>query len=152
MGAREEAVKIEKDLWGKGEDAMGRVGRLSRSALIVAMTLVIGWYIAPLPLGAGDQPKPSSKVLFEKVVEVPSKIKVLVRHVTFPAGYKSPEHTHKGPGPRYVLQGKVEVVEGGERGTFTAGEVFWEAGIPMTAENVRDGEFKVVIVELLPVE
>ena len=145
-------MKIEKDLSRKGEDPMGRVGRLSRSALMVTMTLGIGWYSAPLPLGAGDQPKPSSKVLFEKVVEVPSKIKVLVRHVTFPAGYKSPEHTHKGPGPRYVLQGKAEVIEGGETGTFAAGEVFWESGIPMTAENVGDGELKLVIIELLPVE
>ena len=131
---------------------MGIVGKLSRSVLIVAMTLAIGGYIAPLPLIAEDQPKPSSKVLFENVVEVPSKIKVLVRHVTFPAGYKSPEHTHKGPGPRYVLQGKVEVVEGGETHSYTAGEVFWESGIPMTAENVGDGEWRVVIVELLPVE
>ena len=131
---------------------MRRVGKFSRSVLIVAMTLAVGGYIAPLPLIAEDQPKPSSKVLFEKVVEVPSKTKVLVRHVTFPAGYKSPEHTHKGPGPRYVLQGKVEVVEGGETHTYTAGEVFWESGIPMTAENVGDGESKLVIVELLPVE
>ena len=49
-------------------------------------------------------------------------------------------------------KGKVEVVEGGETHTVTAGEVFWESGIPMTAENVGEGEFKVVIVELLPVE
>jgi len=140
------------ELRREGGDPMRRTRRMRRSTLLLALTFAVVWYVAPLPLGAGDQPKPSSKVLFEKVVEVPSKIKVLVRHVTFPAGYKSPEHTHKGPGPRYVLQGKVEVVEGGETHTYTAGEVFWESGIPMTAENVGDGEFKVVIVELLPVE
>ena len=131
---------------------MRRVGKSSRSVLIVAMTLAVGGYIAPLPLAAEDPPKPAVKVLLEKVVEVPSKIKVLVRHVTFPQGYKTPEHTHKGPGPRYVLQGKVKVIEGGEMGTYSAGEVFWESGIPMTAENIWDGESKVVIVELLPVE
>jgi quercetin dioxygenase-like cupin family protein len=66
----------------------------------------VEWSAAPVPLGVEDQSKPSSKVLLEKAVEVPSKIKVLVRHVTFPAGYNSPEQTHKGPVPRYVLQGK----------------------------------------------
>jgi len=131
---------------------MGRVGKLSRSVLIVAMTFAVGGYIAPLPLIAEDQPKPSSKVLFEKVVDVPSKITVLVRLTTFPKGSKTPQHTHKGPGPRYVMQGKVEVVEGGETHTYTAGEVFWESGLAMTAENVGDGESKVVTVELLPAE
>jgi len=110
---------------------MGRIGRLSRSVVIVTLTSVIGWYIAPLPLGAEDRPKPSAKVLFEKVVDVPSKIKVLVRLTTFPIGSKTPQHTHKGPGPRYVMQGKVEVVEGGETHTYTAGEVFWESGLAM---------------------
>jgi hypothetical protein len=37
-------------------------------------------------------------------------------------------------------------------GTSSAGEVFWESGIAMTAENIGDGEYKAVIVELLPVE
>jgi len=131
---------------------MQRIGQVCRSLLIVGLTLSLGGYVAPWPLAAEDQPKPAVKVLLEKVVEVPSKVKVLVRQVTFPPGYKTPEHTHKGPGPRYVVQGKVEVVEGGETHTYTAGEVFWESGLPMTAKNLGDGEFKVVIVELLPVE
>jgi quercetin dioxygenase-like cupin family protein len=152
MDVGEGAVKNEKNHLRKGEHSMGRIGRLSRSVVIVTLTSVIGWYIAPLPLGAEDRPKPSAKVLFEKVVDVPSKIKVLVRLTTFPIGSKTPQHTHKGPGPRYVMQGKVEVVEGGETHTYTSGEVFWESGLAMTAENVGDGESKVVTVELLPVE
>src|SRR3972149_10695984 len=131
---------------------MQRIGQVCRSLLIVGLTLSLGGYVAPWPLAAEDQPKPAVKVLLEKVVEVPSKIKVLVRHVTYPQGYKTPEHTHKGPGPRYILQGKVKVIEGGEMGTYPAGEVFWESGIAMTAENIGDGEYKAVIVELLPVE
>jgi len=108
--------------------------------------------LEPRREGTEHHPKPAVKILLEKVVEVPSKIKVLVRHVTYPQGYKTPEHTHKGPGPRYILQGKVEVIEGGEMGTYSAGEVFWESGIAMTAENIGDGEYKAVIVDLLPVE
>jgi quercetin dioxygenase-like cupin family protein len=136
----------------EGGDPMRRTRRMRRSTLLLALTFAVEWYVAPLPLAAEDQPKPAVKVLLEKVVEVPSKIKVLVRHVTYPQGYKTPEHTHKGPGPRYILQGKVKVMEGGEMGTYSAGEVFWESGIAMTAENIGDGEYKAVIVELLPVE
>ena len=131
---------------------MRRTRKVWRSLLIVGMNLFLGVGVAPLPLAAEDQPKPGVKVLLEKVVELPSKVKVLVRHVTYPPGYKTPEHTHKGPGPRYVLQGKVRVVEGGETHTYKAGEVFWESGIPMTAENLGDGEYKAVIVEMLPVD
>jgi len=131
---------------------MRRTRRMRHSTLLLALTFTVVWYVAPLPLAAEDQPKPAMKILLEKVVEVPSKIKVLVRHVTYPQGYKTPEHAHKGPGPRYILQGKVKVIEGGEMGTYSAGEVFWESGIPMTAENIGDGEYKAVIVELLPVE
>ena len=131
---------------------MRRTRRMRRSTLLLALTIAVEWYVAPLPLAAEHHPTPAVKILLEKVVEVPSKIKVLVRHVTYPQGYKTPEHTHKGPGPRYVLQGKVKVMEGGEMGTYSAGEVFWESSIAMTAENIGDGEYKAVIVELLPVE
>ncbi len=117
------------------------------------MTLPFGVSVGPLPLAAQDQPRPRPKVLFEKVVELPSKqVKVLARIGTFPAGFKTPVHTHKGPGPRYVLQGKVKIEEGGEARTYTEGEVFWESGIPMTAENVGEGEAKLLILELLPAE
>ena len=131
---------------------MRRTRRTRRSTLLLALISAIEWYVAPLPLAAQDQPTPVMKVLLEKVVEVPSKIKVVVRHVTYPQGYKTPEHTHKGPGPRYILQGKVTVMEGGEMGTYSEGDVFWESGMAMTAENIGDGEYKAVIVELLPVE
>lgn len=102
---------------------------------------------------AQAQSKVAQKVLFEKVVELPDKnVHVKVRHVKFAVGFKTPEHTHKGPGPRYVLKGKMKVIEGGVTGTYGAGEVFWETGIPMTAENVGGAEAEVVIIELLPVE
>jgi len=132
---------------------MRRAGKGYRSLLIVVMTLSFGVWVGSVPLGAQDQPRPRPKVLFEKVVELPSThVKVLARLGTFPVGFKTPVHTHKGPGPRYVLQGKVEIVEGGEAHTYTEGEVFWESGIPMTAQNIGEGEAKLLIIELLPVE
>ena len=97
--------------------------------------------------------KSTSEVLFERTTElVSNQVHVKVRHVTFAVGYKTAEHTHAGPGARYVHKGEVEVSEAGEVQIFRAGEVFWETGAPMTAENVGDGEAEVIIVELLPVE
>ena len=93
----------------------------------------------------------SPDVLFEIETElVSNQVHVKVRHVTFPVGVKTAEHTHLGPGPRYVLNGKAEIIEGGETGTFNTGEVFWESGSLMTAENIGDDEMEVIIFELLP--
>lgn len=113
--------------------------------------------IEPISATAGEPVeealKSTSEVLLERMTELASnQVHVKVRHVTFDVGFKTPEHTHTGPGARYVLKGMVEVREAGEIQTVRAGEVFWETGVPMTAENVGDGEAEIIIVELLPVE
>lgn len=96
-------------------------------------------------------PQPPEEVLFEQVVELPSdRVNAKVRRITLPADFKTSEHTHAGPGPRYVLRGNVEIVEGGETNTYGPGEVFWESGIPMTAETLGGEEVELVIFELLP--
>lgn len=95
----------------------------------------------------------TAELLFEQdVTLVDENVDVKIRRVVFPVGFKTPEHTHAGPGPRYVVQGAVEVIEAGETNTFTAGEVFWETGVIMTSENVGDEELVLIIVELLPPE
>ncbi|QBQ56634.1 cupin domain-containing protein [Nitrosococcus wardiae] len=102
-------------------------------------------------IAAQDQNKPSPKPLLERTVTLPSKdVKVVVKHMRFPVGFKTPEHTHEGPGPRYIIKGTVKIMEGGETHTYQAGEVFWESGLPMTAENVGTGEAEVVVFELIP--
>jgi len=119
----------------------------ARFVLFVVMCL------GSLPLIAQAQGNMPQKVLFEQVVELPSKnVNVKIRRVTFPIGFKTPEHTHEGPGPRYILRGKLQVIEGGVTGTYGAGEIFWESGIPMTAENVGGEEAEFLIIELLPVK
>ena len=131
-----------------------RKARKISSAFIAPLVIgVVGMGVGSLPLTAQAQGKVPQKVLFEKGVELPDKkVQVKIRHVTFPVGFKTPEHSHKGPGPRYILKGKLEVIEGGITGTYGAGEVFWETGIPMTAENVGGEEAEFIIIELLPVE
>jgi quercetin dioxygenase-like cupin family protein len=70
----------------------------------------------------------------------------------FPKGYKTPVHTHEGPGPRYVLKGKLKVEDSGETQIYGAGEVFWETGAAMTVENVDTSTAEILIFELTPVK
>lgn len=91
-----------------------------------------------------------SQLLLEKEWDLPSThLKTNVLRVTFPQGYKTPLHTHEGPGPRYVLKGKVKIEEGGESHVYGPGEVFWETGQWMTAENVGEGDAEIVRIELV---
>ena len=102
---------------------------------------------------ASKAPEKISTLVFEKVVDLPSKkVNVAIRHVKLPVGFKTPAHTHKGPGPRYILKGAQEVVEGGVTLTASAGEVFWESGAVMTAESIGDIPMELIAFQLLPVE
>jgi quercetin dioxygenase-like cupin family protein len=133
---------------------MQQIRRVSCKIIGLVLTVAVMAYMAELPRAVEAQSQQlTQKVLLEQVVELVSKqVNVKIRHIKFPVGFKTPEHTNKGPGPRYVLKGQVEVIEGGKTGTYKAGEVFWESGIPMTAENVGSEEAELIVIELLPVE
>jgi quercetin dioxygenase-like cupin family protein len=132
---------------------MRHTGNVSLTVIDVVLLVVFVMCLGLLPLTAQAQGEIPQKVLFEKAVELPSKnVNVKIRHVTFPVGFKTPEHTHEGPGPRYILRGKLKVIEGGITGTYGEGEVFGESGIPMTAENVGGEAAEFIIIELLPVK
>lgn len=88
-------------------------------------------------------------ILLSNEVELPSKIiDAKVIRVTFPPAFKTPWHTHEGPGPRYVVKGKLKVVEGGKTNTYSAGDVFWESGSLMSVENIGDDSAEIIIFEL----
>jgi quercetin dioxygenase-like cupin family protein len=130
---------------------MRNLGTISLVKVHCVLVVIMG--LGSLPLTAQAQGNIPQQVLLEQVVELPSKnVNVKIRRVTFPVGFKTPEHTHEGPGPRYILRGKLKVIEGGVTGTYGAGEVFWESGMPMTAENVGGEEAEFIIIELLPVK
>ena len=103
------------------------------------------------PLPAQAESAMGKKVLLEKNVELPdNKFKARMIRVTFPPGFKTPWHTHRGPGPRYVVKGELKIIEEGHAKTYSAGEVFWESGKRMSAENLTDQEAEVVIFEMGP--
>jgi len=104
--------------------------------------------------GASATEKPSGfsrQTLLKKSVILPSAdIETQVVKVHFPPGYKTPSHTHEGPGPRYVLKGRLRVEDNGEINVFKAGDVFWESGSEMTVENVGNSEAEIVIFQMVP--
>ncbi|ADJ29106.1 cupin domain-containing protein [Nitrosococcus watsonii] len=109
--------------------------------------------VCSLAIATQDQEKPSLASLLEETVTFPTKeVKVIVHRTQFPASFKTPEHTHKGPGPRYVIKGTVKITEGGKTHTYQAGQAFWESGHPMTLENIGAEEAEVVGFELIPIE
>jgi quercetin dioxygenase-like cupin family protein len=92
-------------------------------------------------------------VLLDKKLKLPSpNINAKMIRVAFPFGFKTPWHTHEGPGPRYVVKGTLKVVEHGNAITYSAGEVFWETGELMSVENVGDDAAELIIFELAPVK
>lgn len=114
------------------------------AALVAATTLSHAAF-------AQEANMPARQTLMEKAVELPSnKVNARTIKVVFSKGYKTPLHTHEGPGPRYVVKGKLKVEQQGQSHEYGPGEVFWETGDSMTVENVGDGEAEMVIVELAP--
>lgn len=109
--------------------------------------------ILSMPVANAD-PSPakfSRELLLNKQVSLPSKeVDAKVIRVHFPKGYKTPLHTHEGPGPRFVLKGKLKIEDNGQTNVFGPGEVFWETGAEMTVENVGKGEAEIIIFEMAP--
>lgn len=126
---------------------------MNKSLIAVIATLGCGLFSATA-LAASDEHAPASltrQLLLKKKLTLPANtIESKVIRVLFPRGYKTPVHTHEGPGPRYVLKGKLKVEDSGESHVFGAGEVFWETGEAMTVENIGAGEAEIVIFEMAP--
>ncbi|WP_033156330.1 MULTISPECIES: cupin domain-containing protein [unclassified Methylomonas] len=105
--------------------------------------------VSPLLQADGTASTFSRELLMTKPITLPSKdVESHVLRVRFPKGYKTPLHTHEGPGPRYVVMGKLKVVDDGQTKVYSQGEVFWETGAEMTVENVGKGEAEIIIFEL----
>ncbi len=98
-----------------------------------------------------NKDKFSRQLLFSKATSLPSKdIKSEVIRVVFTPGYKTPLHTHEGPGPRFIISGKVRVEDSGETRIYKEGEVFWETGSAMTIENIGSDKAELLIFQLTP--
>jgi quercetin dioxygenase-like cupin family protein len=130
----------------------GLLHKLMRSParFFIAVLLILLLFFVVESVSA-DNPKPGliRVTLMENTVELPNKnVNAKVIRVTFPPAFKTPWHTHEGPGPRYVVKGKLKVTEGGKVNTYSVGEVFWESGKLMAVENVGSETAELIIFEL----
>jgi quercetin dioxygenase-like cupin family protein len=117
-----------------------------------ALVLITLFFITIQTVFAGEKPALNRTVLMEKKVELASKnVNTKTIRVIFPPFFKTPWHTHEGPGPRYVVKGKLKVVEGDKTTIYKAGDVFWESGQLMSVENISDQTGELIIVELVSV-
>ena len=122
-----------------------------KSPGLVLVALAAVFLINIKTVSAQEKPTLNRTLLLENKVELPSKdVNAKVIRVTFPPAFKTPWHTHEGPGPRYVVKGKLKVVEGGKTNTYSAGDVFWESGNLMSVENMGENSAELIIFELAP--
>jgi quercetin dioxygenase-like cupin family protein len=122
----------------------------ARFFIAVALILLLFFVVEAV---SAEETKPGliRTPLLENAVELPSKnINAKVIRVTFPPHYKTPWHTHEGPGLRYVVRGKFEVTDNGMVKIYSNGEVFWETGKLMAIENVGAETAELIIFELAP--
>jgi quercetin dioxygenase-like cupin family protein len=128
---------------------------MQRISSFLRIVLVPGLLVFGAGVGSAHAeeapPMAPRQLLLKKTVPLPANaVETRVIRVQFPSGYKTPLHTHEGPGPRYVLKGKLRVEDAGESHVYGAGDVFWETGTAMTVENVGGGDAEMVIFELAP--
>ena len=123
----------------------------SPARFFIAASLIIILFFVIDTVSADDaKPGLIRTMLMETPVELASKnVNTKVIRVTFPPAFKTPWHTHEGPGPRYVVKGKLKVTEDGKVNTYSVGEVFWETGKLMAVENVGKGTAELIIFELV---
>lgn len=124
----------------------------SPAQFFIAVTLLLLLFLVAETVSA-EETKPGliRTTVMENPVELLSKsVNAKVIRVTFPPAFKTPVHTHEGPGPRYVVKGKLKVTEDGKVNTYAIGDVFWESGKLMSVENVGQETAELIIFELAP--
>ena len=125
--------------------------KATKSAGLVLVTFTALLLINNKTVSAQENPKLNRTILLENKVHLPgNNINAKVIRVIFPPAFKTPWHAHEGPGPRYVVKGKLKVVEGGKTNTYSVGDVFWESGNLMSVENIGEDSGELIIFELVP--
>ena len=122
-----------------------------RTGFLAAISVFLSFIVIKPAFAEESKPGMQRVPLLEKAVDLPSnKVNAKIIKVTFPAGFKTPWHTHEGPGPRYVVKGTVKVTEGEKENSYAAGEVFWESGGKMQVENTGQEPAELIIFEMAP--
>ena len=122
--------------------------------------LIVFLLLGSIPMANADDPKFKGTVLDEvSLGSLPGEHTMKMTLLEMEPGAAIPEHTHKGPGMRYVLEGAITIAwKNGKTETFKEGSSYFEAPNSnhpigqMSARNAADGRTRVLIFELLPKE
>ena len=122
--------------------------------------LIVFLLLGPIPMANADDPKFKGTVLDEvSLGTLPGEHTMKMTLLEMEPGAAIPEHTHKGPGMRYVLEGAIAIAwKNGKTETFKSGSSYFEAPNSshpigqMSARNAADGRTRVLVFELLPTE
>jgi quercetin dioxygenase-like cupin family protein len=93
------------------------------------------------------------QVLKEEALEgiTEGKYKMRATEITVEPGGSMSEHTHGGPGMRYMLSGTLTSTEDGQNKTYTVGQGFSETPqVHHSYKNEGKDPVKIVVFELLP--
>ena len=126
---------------------------LRRGAALIAFLL-----LGSVPAATADDAKFKGTVLDEESLgSLPGEYIMKMTMLEMEPGAAIPEHIHKGPGMRYVLEGAIAIAwKNGKTEIFKAGSTYFEAPgsdhpiSQMSARNAVDGRTRVVIFEILP--
>ena len=119
-------------------------------SMMVLSVLALG-LATPVWANESAAPGMSRQLLLKQTLPpLGSNPEARVIRVHFPSGYKTPMHTHEGPGPRYVLKGRLRVEDNGKTQVYGPGDVFWETGAAMTVQSISGDDAEMVIFEIAP--
>ena len=94
-----------------------------------AAALIVFLLLGSIPLANADDPKFKGTVLDQvSLGSLPGEHTMKMTLLEMEPGAAIPEHTHKGPGMRYVLEGAITIAwKDGKTETFKAGSSYFEA-------------------------
>lgn len=119
-------------------------------SMMVLSVLALG-FATPVWANESAAPGMSRQLLLKQTLPpLGANSEARVIRVHFPSGYKTPMHTHEGPGPRYVLKGRLRVEDNGKTQVYGPGDVFWETGAAMTVQSISGDDAEMVIFEIAP--
>ena len=135
---------------GEGQASFPAIKPMKQTSHIISIPAAIVLAACAI-VASAEETHAHRQLLLEKEATLPSNlVKNRVIRVQFPSGYKTPLHTHEGPGPRYVIKGRLKIEDAGQTRVYGQGDVFWETGQEMTVENIGGGDAEIVIFELAP--
>jgi quercetin dioxygenase-like cupin family protein len=123
---------------------------------LMILNVLLGLWILsinPRSAGAVEAQGVSRQVLLESVVDglTAGKYKMRAVEMTVEPGGSVSEHTHEGPGVRYIISGTLTSKEDGQTKTYTAGQAFAETPqVHHSYKNEGKDPVKILVFEILP--